>query len=106
MATFDAGSLDGKELVYRTTVRGPVVDPSSGQIVNWNNKPATGFGAADDNWTYGDTHRVQLLNTGISPKPKLSPAGVVSAMNEAATHDLRQRLVSLLAQVMTQAPAP
>jgi acyl-homoserine lactone acylase PvdQ len=83
-----------------------VVDPASGQIVNWNNKPATGFGAADDNWTYGDTHRVQLLLAGISPKRKLTPAGVVSAMNEAATHDLRQRLIPLLALVMTQAAPP
>jgi acyl-homoserine lactone acylase PvdQ len=83
-----------------------VVDPASGQIVNWNNKPATGFGAADDNWTYGDVHRVQLLNAGVSPQSKLTPAGVVSAMNEAATHDLRQTLVPLLAQVMTQGTAP
>jgi acyl-homoserine lactone acylase PvdQ len=83
-----------------------VVDPPSGQIVNWNNKPATGFGAADDNWTYGSIHRVQLLNANVSPQRKLTPAGVVSAMNEAATHDLRQHLIPLLAQVMTQAPAP
>jgi hypothetical protein len=74
--------------------------------VNWNNKPATGFGAADDNWTYGSVHRVQLLNAGVSPKAKLTPAGVVSAMNEAATHDLRQTLVPLLAQVMSQGTAP
>ena len=83
-----------------------VVDPPSGQIVNWNNKPAAGFGAADDNWTYGPVHRVDLLNANISPKAKLSPAAVVSGMNEAATHDLRQRLIPLLAQVMTQSPAP
>src|SRR5581483_9474179 len=83
-----------------------VVDPPSGQIVNWNNKPATGFGAADDNWTYGSVHRVQLLNAGVSPKATLTPAGVVSAMNAAATTDLRARLVPLLGQVMTQAPAP
>jgi acyl-homoserine lactone acylase PvdQ len=82
------------------------VDPASGQIVNWNNKPATGFGAADDNWTYGSIHRVQLLDANVSPKQKLTPAGVVSAMNEAATHDLRQHLIPLLALVMTEAPAP
>ena len=29
------------------------VDPASGLIVNWNNKPAPGFSAADDNWSYG-----------------------------------------------------
>ena len=82
------------------------VDPGSGQIVNWNNKPAAGFGAADDNWTYGSIHRVQLLNANVSPQRKLTPAGVVSAMNEAATHDLRRQLIPLLARVMTQAPSP
>jgi acyl-homoserine lactone acylase PvdQ len=29
------------------------VNPSTGQIVNWNNRPAPGWGAADDNWSYG-----------------------------------------------------
>lgn len=83
-----------------------VVDPPSGQIVNWNNKPAAGFGAADDNWTYGSVHRVQLLDAGITPQRKATPASVVSAMNEAATHDLRQTLVPLLAKVMSLVPAP
>jgi acyl-homoserine lactone acylase PvdQ len=82
------------------------VDPASGQIVNWNNKPATGFGAADDNWTYGSVHRVQLLTAGVTPQRKATPASVVSAMNAAATRDLRDTLMPLLAKVMTQAPAP
>jgi acyl-homoserine lactone acylase PvdQ len=83
-----------------------VVDPSSGQIVNWNNKPASGFGAADDNWTYGPVDRVQLLNAGVSPQPKLTPVSAVGAMNKAATTDLRRNLVPELAQVMTQAAPP
>ena len=37
------------------------IDPPSGAIVNWNNKPAPGFGAADDNWAYGSVQRVELL---------------------------------------------
>ena len=40
-----------------------VVDPASGEIVNWNNKPAAGFAAADDNFSYGSVHRVQLLTS-------------------------------------------
>jgi acyl-homoserine lactone acylase PvdQ len=82
------------------------VDPASGQIVNWNNKPAAGFGAADDNWTYGSVHRVQLLDAGVTPQRKATPASVVSAMNGAATKDLRETLVPLLAKVMTQSPPP
>jgi acyl-homoserine lactone acylase PvdQ len=82
-----------------------VVDPPSGAIVNWNNRPAAGFGAADDNWTYGAVHRVQLLNLAL-PKPRTTPAGVVAAMNTAATQDLRATLVPILAKTMARVPAP
>jgi acyl-homoserine lactone acylase PvdQ len=82
-----------------------VVDPPSGQIVNWNNKPAAAFAAADDNWSYGSVQRVQLLNDAV-PKAKTTPAGVVGAMNVAATQDLRQRLVPRLVQAMSAGTAP
>jgi acyl-homoserine lactone acylase PvdQ len=82
-----------------------VVDPPSGQIVNWNNKPGAAFGAADDNWSYGSVHRVQLLNNAL-PKDKTTPAGVVGAMNKAATKDLRANLVPLLAKVLAGGSAP
>ena len=45
-----------------------VVDPASGEIVNWNNKPAAGFPAADDNFSYGSVHRVDLLDKGVAAK--------------------------------------
>jgi acyl-homoserine lactone acylase PvdQ len=82
-----------------------VVDPPAGQIVNWNNKPAASFGAADDNWSYGSVHRVQLLTNAL-PKGKTTPAGVVAAMNAAATRDLRATLVPLLAKAMAKGAAP
>jgi acyl-homoserine lactone acylase PvdQ len=82
-----------------------VVDPTSGQIVNWNNKPAAAFGAADDNWSYGAVHRVELLNANVGAK-KHTPASVVGAMNAAATRDLRQTLVPLLAEAMSHGTAP
>jgi acyl-homoserine lactone acylase PvdQ len=82
------------------------IDPAGGAIVNWNNKPAAGFPAADDNWTYGSVHRVQLLDAGIAAKKTHTPASVVGAMNAAATKDLRWTLIPLLADVMSHAPAP
>jgi acyl-homoserine lactone acylase PvdQ len=83
-----------------------VVDPSSGEIVNWNNKPAAGFGAADDNWSYGSIHRVLLLDKGIAARKTHTATSVVAAMNEAATTDLRSTLVPLLAQVLSHGTAP
>jgi acyl-homoserine lactone acylase PvdQ len=81
------------------------IDPPGGQIVNWNNKPGASFAAADDNWSYGSVHRVQLLNEWL-PTHRATPAEVVSAMNHAATKDLRAELVPLLAKVMARTAAP
>ena len=65
------------------------VDPPSGQIVNWNNKAARGFEAADNAWSYGLSHRVDLLNRNLRGRTKHSLTSVVAAMNAAATQDLR-----------------
>src|SRR4051794_7956009 len=66
-----------------------VANPASGTLVNWNNKPAAGFGASDSRWTYGSIQRVQLLNAGLATQQKHDLASVTSAMNGAATEDLR-----------------
>ena len=64
-------------------------NPRQGQLVNWNNRPAPEWGAADNNWSYGSTHRVALLNAQLARSEKHDPASVASAMNAAATQDLR-----------------
>jgi hypothetical protein len=75
--------------------------------VNWNNKPAPGWGAADDNWTYGSTHRVQMLLAGLAGRPQHDLASVTSAMNGAATQDIRSvELTPVLQSVLKAAPAP
>ena len=65
------------------------VDPSKGRLVNWNNKPARGWSAADDNWSYGSMHRVSMLNGQLERHPKQDLASVTASMNAAATQDLR-----------------
>ena len=50
----------------RTSTRtGPT--PADGTIVNWNNKPARKWEAADDNWGYGSVHRNNLLERTVDP---------------------------------------
>ena len=66
-----------------------VIDPPSGVILNWNNKPARGYAGADDEWTWGPVQRVDLLWAGIQRRKKHTLASVVAAMNGAATQDLR-----------------
>jgi acyl-homoserine lactone acylase PvdQ len=83
------------------------IDPSSGEIVNWNNKVARGFNAADDAWNYGLSHRVDLLNRNLHKREKNSLTSVVAAMNAAATQDLRAiDVVPALATALRGAKAP
>jgi acyl-homoserine lactone acylase PvdQ len=65
------------------------INPPSGAILNWNNKPAANVGAADSNFSYGSVQRVELLKTKIAAARTHTLASVVSAMNDAATRDLR-----------------
>jgi acyl-homoserine lactone acylase PvdQ len=83
------------------------VNPASGVLVNWNNRPAKGFGAADDNWTYGSVQRVKLLQAGLAARPTHDLPSLVSAMNGAATQDLRNvALTPTLVALLKSAPAP
>jgi acyl-homoserine lactone acylase PvdQ len=84
-----------------------------GYITNWNNGAARGFGAADDQWMRnGSVGRINLLNFNLKrlqKKGRWSPATIASAMNAAATQDVRAIvMVPLLAKLLrgTQAPSP
>ena len=63
------------------------VNPRGGLLLNWNNKPAPGWGAPDDKEKYNSVHRVELLNR--FGRRRYALHDVVSVMNQAATQDLR-----------------
>jgi acyl-homoserine lactone acylase PvdQ len=80
---------------------------SRGVLNNWNNKPARGFPAADDQWAYGPLGRVDLLNQNTAKVRRHTLATLTGAMNAAATQDVRtMTLVPLLAEFLRGAPAP
>jgi acyl-homoserine lactone acylase PvdQ len=80
-----------------------VVNPASGVILNWNNKPARAYAGADDEWTWGPVQRVDLLWGGIQRRQKHTLASVVGAMNGAATQDLRlMRVWPILKEVLAR----
>jgi acyl-homoserine lactone acylase PvdQ len=86
-------------------------DPQRGRIVNWNNNIAHGFGAADDEWMRaGSVGRVDLLNKNLDrleSNGKWTAASVTSAMNAAATQDVRAiDTVPLLARLLAGSKAP
>jgi acyl-homoserine lactone acylase PvdQ len=84
------------------------INPKSGVIVNWNNKPARSFGASDSNWSYGSIHRSELLEDALAEhKGKQTLTSVVAAMNKAATQDLRAaKVLRAIAAVLETGPAP
>ena len=80
-------------------------NPPSGLLVNWNNRPAPGWGAADDNWAYGSAQRVRMLLDGLAKRDKHDLASVTAAMNAAATQDLRSvALTPVLAVAAARRP--
>jgi acyl-homoserine lactone acylase PvdQ len=82
------------------------IDPPGGLITNWNNRPAPGFAAADDNFAYGPVHRSLLLQRPLQAGKK-SMTDVVRVMNKAATQDLRAvEAWPLIATALARTNAP
>jgi acyl-homoserine lactone acylase PvdQ len=83
------------------------INPPSGVILNWNNRPAADVGAADSNFSYGPVHRNDLLRAAVAGRKKHSLATVTGAMNKAATQDLRiVRVWPVIRDVLRTGSAP
>jgi hypothetical protein len=80
------------------------VNPPAGFFTNWNNKPAPGFSAADNNWGYGPVYRVQSLSDRVEAvidQRPATPTDIVNAMEDAGTVDLDgTQLVGQLSKVL------
>lgn len=85
---------------YTSFAKHPQTINGQPYITSWNNKQAPGFAGADTN-LFSSVYRSQLLDrqidARISGQRKLTLPGLVSAMGEAATTDLRAQLVLPLA---------
>jgi acyl-homoserine lactone acylase PvdQ len=80
------------------------INPPGGLLLNWNNRPAPGWGAADDNFAWSSVQRVELFRDFA---PKMTLPGLVSVMNRAATEDLRAVDVwPVINDVLATGPAP
>ncbi len=86
-------------------------NPKDGTIVNWNESGEQGFAAADDQFgRNGSAMRVDLLTSGMDRTAvggKWDLAGLASAMNAAATQDVRAiDTVPLLQELLEGSKAP
>src|SRR4029077_1669235 len=74
-------------------------------LVSWNNKPAPGFAAATNKYAWGSIYRMQLIRNfieaDIAGGKQMGPEQLVSAMDEAATQDIRMvQLWPIIRQVL------
>jgi acyl-homoserine lactone acylase PvdQ len=82
------------------------IDPPGVTLINWNNQPAPGWGAASDNWGEGPIDHVLLLSDPVTGRQN-HPSDLASAMNHAATEDPRGALVwSVIERVLAGGAAP
>jgi acyl-homoserine lactone acylase PvdQ len=103
LPTLGTGKYDWRGFL-KTSQHPQDVNPRSGVITNWNNKPAAGFGAADNNWSYQSVQRVDRLS-GFKRRSKLHQ--VLGVSNRAATQDLRAIEVwPVINRVLAGGPAP
>jgi acyl-homoserine lactone acylase PvdQ len=74
-------------------------------LVSWNNKQAPKFAAADDKYAFGSIYRMQLIRNFIEADlaggQKMGTEKLISAMDEAATQDIRMvELWPIIKQVL------
>ena len=83
------------------------VNPPSGLLVNWNNKPAPDFPASDSRFGQeGPVTRVRLLLRELERQPKHTLASVLAAENAGATGDPRTFLWPTVSAVLAEGEAP
>ena len=84
------------------------INPPTGYLASWNNKPAKDFAAADDKWSDGSIHRSQELSKRAASAiaaGKVSRAKLAGILEDAATEDLRaQSLLPVLLKVIGDDP--
>ena len=65
-----------------------ILNPSSGYVANWNNKPAKGFTNPDEWWySWSEADRIQILDSLIATRGKMSSDEVWELMMDAAYID-------------------
>ncbi|HEV2982214.1 MAG TPA: penicillin acylase family protein [Solirubrobacteraceae bacterium] len=80
-------------------------------LVSWNNKQAPMWSAADDKYSFGSVYRMQLIRNfveaDIAGGKKMGVEQLASAMDEAATQDIRMlQLWPLIKQVLGSPSSP
>ena len=103
---FDPASFNSSRIPFTDKPRD--TNPERGYIVNWNNKQAPGWRAADDNLSFSSVHRSERLEDRVRRELRTGPISLTEltrVMGLAATVDLRgQESYPLLRDVIGRVP--
>ena len=98
---------DRATAAYTSFAKHPRVINGQPYITSWNNKQARGYAGADSN-VFSSVYRSQMLDQEIEARiagaRRITLAGLVEAMGEAATTDLRAEQVLPLALAVIGTP--
>ena len=98
---------DANTASYTSFAKHPRTINGQPYLTSWNNKQAPGYAAADSN-LFSSVFRSQMLDAEIEPRiagqRRLTLPGLVEAMGEAATTDLRAEQVLPLALAVIGTP--
>jgi acyl-homoserine lactone acylase PvdQ len=107
-APADLTAADPHPRASTRTASGGIVNGtfSNGFFTNWNNKPAPGFSAADNQYAYGPVYRVQSLSDRVGALLRgghlATQADLINAMEDGGTVDLDgAQLVGPMAAVLS-----
>jgi acyl-homoserine lactone acylase PvdQ len=101
---------DANTAAYTSFAKHPQAINGQPYMTSWNNKQARGYAGADTN-VFSSVFRSQMLDQEIDAridgKRKIDLPGLVEAMGEAATTDLRaEKVLPLALQVLGDPPDP
>lgn len=86
-------------------------NPPRGYVASWNNRTASDWGSADNNWGYSSVYRADMLEdqvvAAIAAGEKVSPVALTQIMERAGLTDLRAfRVLPGLLDVMDAGTPP
>jgi acyl-homoserine lactone acylase PvdQ len=108
MPSWGTGEWEWQGNIHRRD-RPQEIDPAKGFFTSWNNKPARDWRAADSNYSFGPTHRADMLEDRVAGEIALGQpitvARMVEMMEDAGTTDLRgEQVLPLALQIIGSEP--
>ncbi|MFA5890006.1 MAG: penicillin acylase family protein [Actinomycetota bacterium] len=83
------------------------INPASGFMTSWNNRPGRDWGAADSKWGWSSLYRSRMLHDRVAADDSITVVELVQLMEEAGLTDMRASYdLPLALRVLNAGTAP